>query len=55
MKKWLENMNIVEQRWHSVYLNAGQGKWISSRALCWNNGFCENTNRDNDPLMNAKI
>ena len=54
--KWLEKYEYCRAKGDTnVYNDAGQGKCEYSRGLCyWNNGFCENTNRDNDPFVECQ-
>jgi len=54
--KWLEKIEYCRAKGDTnVYNDAGQGKCEYSRGLCyWNNGNCENTNRDNDPLSECQ-
>lgn len=54
--KWLEKYEYCRAKGdRSVYNDAGQRKCEYSRGLCyWNNGFCENTNRANDPFFECQ-
>lgn len=54
--KWLEKYEYCRAKGDTnVYNDAGQGKCEYSRGLCyWNNGICENTNRNNDPFLECQ-